>query len=231
MFDFCNSVIQQRKQYYIFQDIEKIRFSLLNNDKKILITDFGTGKNNREKTIKSIAQKTIKSPEIAQILFRIVAYQNPKTILELGTSLGITTAYLAAYNKNIEVTSLEGCPNTVSIAKENFKKLFLNNINVQIGNIDQTLSQYLQNRLAIDLIYIDANHTQEATLRYFYQLLPYVNESSIVILDDIHWSKEMNKAWDIIRKDNKVTISLDLFEIGILFFRKNQPKQDFVFKF
>ena len=154
-------------------------------------------------------------------MFRLVNHFQPKNIIELGTSLGITTLYLAASSKKISVQTLEGCPQTAAKAKED----------VIVGEFSETLPQVLKNTARVDFMYFDGNHRKEATLNYFEQALSHVAEESIFVFDDIHWSKEMEEAWQIIKSNPKVSLSIDLFHLGILFFRQGIPRQDFVLKF
>ena len=153
-------------------------------------------------------------------------------ILELGTSLGITTSYLASANPAAQITTMEGASAVAAVAKDNFNKLGLNNIRVVEGNFDHTLTDTLTTMPVIDLAFLDGNHRYEPTVRYFRQILPHLHDHSIVILDDIHWSAEMEQAWDEVRGMEEVTLSIDLFFIGLVFFRKEQKeKQHFSIRF
>ncbi len=76
----------------------------------------------RQKKIKDVAHHALKSPKLAQLLYRLVADLKPSNIIELGTSLGITTVYLKKADQGAKVYTLKGCPGTAEIAKETFKK-------------------------------------------------------------------------------------------------------------
>ena len=162
----------------------------------------------------------------AQLLGRIINYLDVENILEIGTSLGIATASMSFTNQESNITTLEGCKNTAAVAESSFKKFGLKNIDIIIGDFKGTLPQVLKNK-TFDFIYFDGNHQKEPTIDYFEQCLNHINNNSIFIFDDIYWSKGMLEAWNYIKDHPKVTVSIDTFYWGIVFFRKEQPKQHF----
>ena len=231
---FSDAIRIDQKKYYAYDKIEYLRSLLLKNNAEIQITDLGAGSKinpARKRKIADIAKYSAKPPKMAQLLFRLVLYLKPKNIIELGTSLGISTAYLSSPLNHTKVYTLEGCPETAAIALQNFKKLDLQNIELTLGNFDKTFPEILKNAETLDLVFIDGNHTKEATLRYFYQCLDKVHNDSFIIFDDIHWSKDMEEAWTSICANEKVCVSVDLFFMGIVFFRKQQVKEHFILKF
>ncbi len=204
------------------------------NEDEITITDFGAGSmfgNGRKRKIKDIAKRAAKPEKFGKLFFRLVDHLQPKNIVELGTSLGMSTSYLAAANKNANVQTLEGCPETAKVARKVFSSLKLNNIQITVGNFDETFQSVLNKTSSLDFVFIDGNHQYEPTVRYFEQCLPLVHENSILIFDDIHWSDEMEKAWKQIQSHPEVTATVDLFFIGLVFFKKGQVKQDFILQF
>ena len=230
VFDLHLNVLLHHGQFGAFSPIESLRKQLLNKSKEISVTDYGAGsKTNKEKLrkIKDIARVSAKSPKYAQLLFRLVNYYQPQTILELGTSLGLSTAYLAAARQKAKVYTFEGCPKIAAQAKKNFQKLNLKNISLELGNLDLTLPAFLQKSATVDFVFFDGNHRYEPTMHYFNLCLAKHHENSIFVVDDIYWSAEMEKAWKEICRHPAVSVSVDLFQVGLLFFRKKQPKQHF----
>jgi len=150
--------------------------------------------------------------------------------LELGTSLGVTTAYLASVNSNIKCVSLEGSTEIANIARDNIDYLGITNIKIIEGNIDETLDIALSEFETLDFVFFDANHKKEPTLKYFNKCLELINENSIFVFDDIYWSKEMEQAWKEIKKNKNVTSTIDLFEMGIVFFKKYLPNSNYKMK-
>jgi predicted O-methyltransferase YrrM len=198
-----------------------------------MVTDLGAGSkinSSNKRTVASIAITAEKSPRLAQLIFSLIEYLKPKVIIDLGTSLGLTTIYEALANKGSEVYTFEGCPETSRIALENFKKLKIQNIELIEGNIDQTLENQLKQLSKIDFVFFDANHRYEPTIRYFNLCFTKAHEETCFVFDDIHWSDEMDQAWQEIIKDERVTVSIDLFYLGIVFFRKKQPKEHFILR-
>lgn len=234
VFELYNDVITDTTPFYIYDDIESIRAKLLLTDMEISIEDYGAGSkinSSNKRKIKDIAKHTLKSPKYGQLLFRLVKNFKPNTILELGTSLGLSTLYLAAANKNIEVTTVEGCPNTAKVAQINFDKIGFKNINLMNESFDTFLPNYLKKTKQLDFVFFDGNHTEEATLNYFNLCLEKTNNKSVFVFDDIHWSEGMIKAWGTIKKHPKVTTTIDLHFLGVVFFNADLSKEGFVLKF
>jgi len=235
VFDLVDKVFIDDRNFYVFPLIEAAREELLYNNSTINVTDFGAGSRvnqNLTRTISSIAKSSLKSPKFGQLLFRLVNYFGSSTILELGTSLGITTSYLAAANHNGLVITMEGAPEIAKQAQHHFQHIGLHNIEQVVGNFDTTLANVIQKNKSLDFVFIDGNHRFEPTLRYFNMLKPNLHEYSVLVFDDIHWSKEMELAWAAIKNDESVTLTIDLFFIGLVFFRKEQKeKQHFIVQF
>ncbi len=228
VFDFIKNVLNDKRHFYAYESVEAIRKQMITDDTILTIKDYGAGSTvskSDQRKISSIARASLKPAKYSQLLFRIVNYYKCNNIVELGTSLGVTTAYLALANTNGNVLTMEGANEVANIANKNFEQLGLNNIEVIEGNFDYTLNRTLQKIPTVDLAFIDGNHRKEPTLNYFYQLLEKATQSSIFIFDDIHWSTSMEEAWDEIRHHESVTLSIDLFFIGLVFFRSEQKKQ------
>ena len=216
-----------------FAPIQALRRELCNSRQLIHVTDFGTGSDQYARSVGSIARHSLKSDKFGRLLFRLVQRFGAKTVLDLGTSLGITTAYLAMATKanGGQVITFEGCPQTAAVAGETLGRLTGGNVQQIIGNLDKTLAPVLANLGKIDLIFFDANHRYEPTIQYFTQCLNHIHNDSVFIFDDIHWSPEMEQAWATIKTHPSVTVTVDLFQIGLVFFRREQPKQDFILRF
>ena len=231
VFELIDRVLNDDREFYYFPLIEAARENF-NLDNSILnITDYGAGSRlnaSNTRSISSIAKSALKPKKYAQLFFRMVNYFGSSTILELGTSLGITTSYLAAANTNANVITMEGSAEIAAVARKHFQYLGLKNIEQVTGNFDETLPGVLARNPQFDFVFIDGNHRLEPTIRYFEWLKPHVHEHTVLVFDDIHWSKEMELAWKQIQADEMVTLSIDLFFIGMVFFRKeNKVKQHF----
>lgn len=234
VFELLNNVITDETPFYAFEPIESIRAGLLLNREKIEVTDFGSGGNpdsRRLLEIRHIAGKFALPSRYGQLLFRLINRFRPVKILEMGTSLGLTTLYLSMPDRSAEVVTLEGCPETARIAAGNFKRLQAGNIRQIVGEFSHTLPGALEHLGRLDFLYADGNHKYEPTVKYFHTCLPYIHENSILVFDDIHWSAGMEKAWEEIRRHERVTLSVDLFKLGILFFREGVLPQHFTLKY
>lgn len=217
-----------------YVEIEAQRKKLWYDERQITITDLGAGSHlnkNRTKKVSQLAKNALKSPKLAQLIYRLAKFQQPANMIELGTCLGITTAYLAKACPQSDILTIEGCPQTAEIARQNFSELGLQNIQLQVGNFDLLLPKAIESTQQLDFVYIDGNHTKEATLRYFEWCLPKVHEGSLLIFDDIYWSQGMKQAWQEIKSHPSVSVTIDLFFIGLVYFRKGQAKEHFKLKY
>ncbi|MBK7443905.1 MAG: class I SAM-dependent methyltransferase [Bacteroidetes bacterium] len=228
-------VLRDKRHYYAFDEIESRRDGLLADESVIVVEDFGAGsKINKtpERKINAIAKNTLISPKFGQMLFRLTNYLQPAQVLEIGTSLGISTLYLAKACPKAKITTLEGSGNVAKKATEQFNALEAGNIRIVTGEFSATLPAVLAGIKQLDMAFIDGNHRFAPTLAYFELMLPYLNENSVLIFDDIHWSDEMEKAWEAVKSNPQVTLSLDLFFKGIVFFRKDfKQKSHLVLQF
>ncbi|RTY68154.1 O-methyltransferase [Flavobacterium sp. LB2P53] len=213
--------------------LREYRNSLLANNNTIEVTDFGAGSKvfkSNSRVIAKIAKTAGISPKRAELLFRITNYFQPDSILEIGTSLGLATSALALGNLKATITTLEGCPNTMALAKNQLQKINCNNVESVITEFSTYLQTESLKPRTHNLIYFDGNHSKKATLDYFEVLLPTITNETLWIFDDIHWSPEMEQAWEIIKNHPKVTVTIDTFQWGLVFFRREQPKEHFVIR-
>jgi len=227
VFEFMEGVLDRTSKSKN-KKIELERERLKTSKQVIDFTDFGKSGNLFRKNVSDIAKNSLKPKKYARLISHTVNYYKASSVLELGTSLGITTAYIAQ-NEHVKVHSMEGDPTVVDIAKSIWKYLGYTNITTTIGDFNATLGS-LGNQ-TYDIIYIDGNHRLEATLRYFEQLQQNAHESTLFIFDDIHYSPQMEKAWQNIKANKQVRISIDLFFLGYAFIDKTLPKQDFTLRY
>lgn len=213
-------------------DIELLRKNLVNDNTSIEVTDFGAkGKKKYMRSISSIARSSAKNKKYCTLLYRIVKHFKPLSMLELGTSLGISTIYQAKANPAARFISLEGCPETARIAQKNLSENDCKNIQLICGEFSETLPAALSRFETLDYAFFDGNHQKGATLHYFNTCLAKSHDKSIFIFDDINWSGEMREAWKEIKNHPSVTVTVDLFFLGIVFFDKNLSKQNFMVRF
>jgi predicted O-methyltransferase YrrM len=235
VFEFITKVLNDKTAYAEYQKVETIRNQLLHNNSVLEVEDFGAGSavdKKSKRNISSIAKNAAKPRKFSQLLFRMVKYYQPLTILELGTSLGITTSYLSLAKPEARLITMEGSKEIADVANNNFRNLEIRNIEIVEGNFDTTLSSVVRRLSSVDFAFIDGNHRKEPTERYFKELLAKTDNDSILVFDDIHWSAEMEAAWQTVKKDAAVTCSIDLFFIGMVLFRKEfKEKRHFAIRF
>ena len=235
VFDFILHILNNNKRYRAPQEIENLRNELLMENKSITIEDLGAGsrfQSSKQRTVRNLAKTAVKPKKYSQLLYRLVKHYQPKNIIELGTSLGITTAYFSKANPLAAISTIEGSETVALIAKQNFQKLGCLNIQSLVGNFDDLLPTVIERWPTIDLAYIDGNHRLEPTLNYFEKLLTKTNNYTILIFDDIHWSDEMEEVWEKIKAHPAVRCTIDIFFLGFVFFRQEfKEKQNFAIRF
>ncbi len=283
-----------------FEKVLAYREALLKDHKVISVTDFGAGSrvfSSERRKVSAIAKNAGISKKRALLLNKLTSYLHCKNALELGTSVGSSSVAIAAGN-NLQLTTIEGCPETANIAREYFRKFELDNITLRVGEFEEVLNGFLEKQesrdksqdkgqneedgrpetedrmetedrrqktedpnqpqtsprsigtkpqttnhklhpevsgpnhkpQSPDLIYFDGNHQKEASLHYFEKLLPLAHNDSVFIFDDIHWSREMEEAWEEIKAHPRVRVSIDTFYWGLVFFRIEQEKEHFTIR-
>lgn len=233
VFSLITKCLYDKKSKPEYTPLKAYRQSLLQNNNTIVVTDFGAGSKvfkSNTRIISKIAQTAGITSKRAEILFRMVRYFQPETVLEIGTSLGLASAALSLGNAKAKITTLEGCPATAKQAQEQFQKFNFKNIDSVVTEFSGYLNSPQSLTTNYQFIYFDGNHSKEATLAYFDYLLSTITNETVWIFDDIHWSPEMEAAWKIIKDHPKVTVTIDTFQWGLVFFRYEQEKEHFVIR-
>ncbi len=234
VYEFVTGVMRSREKKPAFAEIEKLRRELKKSEKTLHYNDPGAGSvvlRGKHRKIKNIVKSSSVSGKYGRLLYRIVEEFRPKIILEIGTSLGISTLYLAKANEDAIVYTLEGAEPLAEVARKNFEILKVQNVRLIQGLFDETLPDTLSKIKTADLVFFDGNHIEAATLDYFYQCLEKAGDHTIFIFDDIHWSHGMEKAWKQIINEEKVRVTIDLFRMGLVFFRKGLYRQDYTIRY
>ena len=235
VYDLIIHVLNDKTRYADYERVETLRSQLLSDATILQIDDLGAGSvknNSKGRSIGDIAKHAAKPPRFAQLLYRLVRYYQPQHILELGTSLGITTQYMAMANPAASVVTIEGAASVAAVAQEKIKAAGITNVQLLQGNFDDLLPALLQKVHQPDFVFIDGNHRREPTVRYFEQLAAAAHNDTILVFDDIHWSGEMEEAWAQIKAHPAIRCTIDLFFIGIVLFRQEfREKQDFAIRF
>ena len=220
VFDFVTKVLQDKTPYQEYQSWNAWRQSLLNDFTLLPVQEIGAGSRSGKSNIRSVSslvKTAAKAPRTAKFIFRIARYCQPQTILELGTSLGLTAGFFSLACPASSIYTIEGVDSIAEKAKENMADWGCKNVRVEKGNLDTTLCELMGRISKPDLVFMDGNHQEEATKRYFLQLLPHLSSTSMVIVDDIHWSHGMEKAWSFIQTHKMVNLTIDFFQFGVAF--------------
>ncbi len=230
-YDLITKCFYDSKKYSEYKILKAYRDKVVQSNEIINITDYGAGSRvfkSNERKVSAIAKNAGTTLKKQQLLFRLAGYFKPKQILELGTSLGLGTMPLAIANSASKITTIEGCPNTSKRTQGFLDELNLNNIHL----INETFEDFFKASSSekYDFIFIDGDHSKEHTIQYFEFLLDKINNHSVLIFDDIHWNSKMTEAWQQIIMHPKVTVSIDTYFWGFVFFRKEQEKEHFTIR-
>lgn len=231
-FNLYVNVIKASRRSGPIENIEHYREQLLHSTEQIEVTDYGAGSDYFKgslRDIRVIAKRSL-TPKRYAILYRtLVTYFNAQTVIELGTSLGITTLYLSPPGTNTR--TLEGSEKIAAVARRIFEEARYKNIEVITGNIDETLPSLIGTVESVDLVFMDAFHRYDATMRYFGLILDKLHSKSVVIVDDIHYSTEMERAWNEVKAHDRVHATADLYRCGLVFFDPSLNRQHVVLDF
>jgi|ERR1043165_9321863 predicted O-methyltransferase YrrM len=220
--------VLEGKEPEALKSLHSLRQQMRVDKAEITIADMGTG-NHTSRTVSELESAVSVRPKYGLLLYRLMEYFKPENVLEIGTSIGLSSSYLALGNNSSKIISLEGSESITSTARNNHKALHISNIEVVQGDFNETLTALLPKMNSVDLVFFDGNHTKQATLKYFNQCMEKANENSIFVFDDIYWSGEMTETWEEIKADPRITLTIDVYQFGICFFRKDKlAKEDFV---
>ncbi len=235
VYELVREVLNDNRSYYAYGKIESVRADLLRDQRTIIVEDFGAGSKrmqHKEIKVSEIALRSLSSKKFGRLLFRLANFYRARQIIELGSSLGISAGYLASADRESRVNTLEGSPAVSGVAEETFGKLELNNIKLTTGKFEDTIREILITNPGADLVFLDGNHQKKPVLEYFEKILEHMSPSSLIIVHDIHWSREMEEAWTIIQKHPRVKMTVDIFSAGLVFFREEfKVRQHFKIRF
>jgi len=236
IYRFYSEILKDKKHGISFEKVEQARATLRSDQSLINRSDLGAGQGagrNRQSRIRvcDLAERSSVSVRKGRLLYRLARDLGPVFVLELGTCLGISTLYLAAGAPNAKVITLEGCPETANRARLVFEEAGQQNITLMDGSFKELLPEVFKTIPRIDFLFIDGDHRKQTTLDYWAKCAPLLHQGSVAVLDDIHWSAEMESAWKEIIAGPLVKVSIDLYQAGIVFFRSELSKEDFVLRF
>jgi len=233
-YNFYTNVLRKKSTQPDLISLKQVRKNFESDTRVIEVNDLGAGSKHHPKSSRKINEiaRTSVTPEKYSILYaNIIQHFLYKNILELGTSLGVNTLYLSKAREDTSIITFEGSSEIAKVARNLFDTSNTRNINIIEGSIDEILPQYLSSPEEIDFALMDANHRYEPTLRYFDYLTKKIHDNSMIILDDIHYSSEMEEAWKVIQKHELVYATADLFRCGLVFFNPSLNKQNVVLQF
>lgn len=234
VYELIDKVIYDRADRPAYGKVRAYRSELEKDRSVVQITDLGAGSlidPHKSRTVAQLARGSAKQPRYGELLHRLVAHFRPKNMVELGTSLGVSALYQAMGNENGRLFTIEGCPNTAATAAEYLKRAGTVNITQITGSFDAVLPRVLHDMEHLDWAFVDGNHRSEPTLRYFEWFLEHAHPGTIIVFDDIYWTPDMTRAWESIKAHPKVSVTIDLFQLGIVSLRTGQAKEHFTVRY
>lgn len=235
VYNLVETVFRDKTKYSDYKKLNKVHRRYAKRTDRLDTVDFGTGAGNKEyterkTTVGKLVKERTHSKKQLEFLYRTARHFKPKTILEFGTAAGISTLYLGKGSPQSRLITMEGCIGLASVARKSLKKRKVV-AEVEVGEFSTILDRGLTNVNQLDLVFIDGNHRKKPTIEYFERCVEFATENSVFLFDDIHWSQGMTKAWQHIKKDQRVSLTIDLFWIGLVFFKTDVAKQDFIIRY
>lgn len=236
VYDLINNAFRNNEYYGDFSILDRYFDELKQKNSLIETTDFGAGSGEHDyrvylKSLGKLVKERSHTKARLHLLYNLMKYFKPTTMLEFGTAAGVSSMYLKKGLSESRMVTMEGCPGLCAVARENFERMKIENIEVSNGNFDVILPDVLARFNRLDFVFFDGNHREEPTLNYFNQCIEKAHENTLFIFDDIHWSKGMEAAWDTIKVDKRVSLTIDIFWFGMVFFKKGVAKQNFIVKY
>lgn len=230
IYTLATDVLRADQELALFGPVERLRDELHTSDQVIRVNDLGAGSRRLDLDVRSvsdIARTSMKPARQARLLYRLARHFAPSTILELGTSFGLSTLYMALGAPDAQVVTVEGCPQTHRIARHHFEQLGRTDIDAVLGGFRSALPELLRRMPRLDLVFIDGHHAEDPTIEYFERCLTRAHNDTVFVLDDIHWSRGMERAWERIKEHPQVRVTVDLYDMGLVFLRREQEQQHF----
>lgn len=234
LFNFYNNVLKNEPRQPEVEALAAVKKKLRHDHRTIHVTDLGAGSlklKTNERKISDIANISTTPEKYSALYARIISYFQCKHILELGTSLGVNTLYLSKANPEGSIVTFEGCPEISKVARQIFEENAVKNVRLIEGDISETLPAYLSKSIDLDFALIDANHRFAPTMQYVEWLMQKVHAQTVLAVDDIHYSADMERAWEAIQQHPSVHTTIDLYRCGLVFFDPSLTKQNVVLHF
>jgi len=222
------------KDRFDYSGLNDLRQKLSKDHTVISVRDPGAGSKTgleKERNISQITTHTAIKTKYGRLLTRLAHWHAPDTIIELGTGIGLSTVYLAIGGRSSNIMTIEGIEEIAVMAKNTVSTMKLTNVEIHQGLFSEKLPNVLHNIKDKVLVFIDGDHSRENLLQYYSLIREYSNDDTVIVIDDIYWSGSMEMAWKELIAEPEVSISIDLFQMGILFFKKGLGKQHYVMRY
>lgn len=233
VYDIVSRVFRNKIDDAVVSKIEQIRKELINDKRTIIVNDLGAGSirnmnEQKSRRVSDIAKHSSVPHKYGKLLSNLAKQFGGNGVIELGTALGISSMYMAASCSEANIDTIEGCKETAMIAENAIRKSGIGNIKIHCRSFDDCLPVLLDRKESPGMVYIDGNHRREAVLRYFNAIAEKSDNNTVVVLDDIYLSREMKDAWETIKEHKKVSVTIDVYRMGIVFFRKGINSNHFI---
>lgn len=230
VFNLITKVIEEKCSYYSFYDIELLRRELYYREDKLPCPDRSHPGRMKYRQIGEIVYCEAIKPSHGKLLFRLANYFKSQRILQIGPNVGISTLYLTSYAKEVRCIALENVPQFAEIARQVFERAG-KHIDLRVGSYASLLPQALRDLGEVDLVYFNTLYEQQHTEALFESCLPYVGDWTLFVFEGIKSSQRMRAFWDAVCARPEVTVTIDLYTMGIVFFNPKLHKQNYIVYF
>ena len=231
VFNLITKVIEERCGYYSFNEIELLRKQLLFRNEYITYPDRRNKGKMRRRRIGEIVKREAIRPKHGALLFRLANYFKSKHILQLGPTMGLSTLYLTSYATDVRCIALESVPEFAAIAEQDYQKGARNPIDLRVGSYRQLLPKALEEMEQLDFVFFNTLYEPEDNLWLFNECIKHVHDGTLFVFEGIKENRKMRQLWHDVCLHPDVTVTLDLYSLGIIVFHKKLHKKDYIVYF
>jgi len=234
IFKYINHLFHVRHRYghgihspYLFEFINQVLFNSMETKVPAGILE----EHRKLRSESSFARCSSVPKKYACLLYRITRWFRPEMIVELGTGMGISTMYLASASPETPLHTIERDADRARMAAQLIGRCCPGAVSIHRGEMEEELETILTLVPGRFLVFLDGNHHYDPTVRIVRKLLDRAGEEAVIVMDDIYWSRGMQRAWKEINSWPEVRVGVDLFHMGILLLRRDLHKRKIIIKF
>ncbi|MDD2435944.1 MAG: SAM-dependent methyltransferase [Massilibacteroides sp.] len=211
VFNFITKVIDERAAYYCLKDIELTRKKFFYENEPF--------------------HKWEIRPKYGALLMRISNYLKPQNLLLIGSDLSFSALYSSSYASTTRCVVLEEKTEIAAFSRSVIEKHRAKNILLKEGVYQKTVSEVLEHTDKLDFVYFGYPNDSALDIPVFECILPHLHEHSVLILRGIRKTKDRKEFWNRLCARPEVSVTIDVYELGIAFFNHKIHKKNYIVSF